>query len=61
MKLYLYVSKDEYELPMVIADTPSELAQAIGVSISAVHNGLSRFRANKLSRGQYKVVEVEDE
>lgn len=61
MKLYLYVSKDEYELPMAVADTPSKLAQKIGVSTHAVYNGISRFRANKHSKGQYRVVEVDED
>lgn len=61
MKLYLFVTKDEYELPMVIADTPSKLARKIGVSTHAVYNGISRFRANKHSKGRYRIVEVEDD
>ena len=68
MKLYMAVTPDEYELPMEIAETPSELARKVGVHRSSVSNAISRRKrgcqsrkSQKMTKYWYVTVEVEDE
>ena len=47
MNLYLYVTNDKYELPLAIADTPTELARMLGLKKNTIHELLSRERHGK--------------
>ena len=61
MKLYLKVTKDKYELPLAVADSPRELAKMIGVSPDTIFSALSHVKAGQVRNSTYKIVEVEDE
>ena len=41
MKIYMYVTKDEYELPIAVADTPRELARMLGTTANTVKSSIS--------------------
>lgn len=59
-KLYLYVTKDEYELPLVVEETATALAGKVGTTPDAVYSGISHeLRGGPRSR--FKKVEVEEE
>lgn len=57
--LYMMVSSDEYELPLAVADSPSELGRMVGTNprniIAAIYH--SKVRGNK---SKYRKVEVEE-
>lgn len=59
MKLYLYVTDDEYELPMFVADTQQELAEYKGVGINTVQALLSKQRHGKI-KSRCKEVVIDD-
>lgn len=62
MIIYMYVEKDEYELPLAIADSPKELAEICGVTRASVSSGVchdSKGRCN--SRFKRVIVEDNDE
>lgn len=59
MKLYIAVTKDEFEYTLASADTQKELAQMLGVSPSAVCRGIKRDKRG--GRSKYREIEVEDE
>lgn len=40
--VYIMITKDEFELPLAIAESAEELARIVGVSKIAVHSGASR-------------------
>lgn len=40
--VYIMVTKDEYELPLAIANSAEELARIVGATKIAVHSGASR-------------------
>lgn len=61
MRLYVYVSDDEYELPIAVGDTMRELAKLLGVSEASVRQAYYRKRKNKVQKSQYIIVEVEDD
>lgn len=68
MKLYMAVTPDEYELPMEIAETPSELARKVGVHRSSVSNAISRRKrgcqsrkSKRMTKYWFVTVEVDDD
>ena len=58
MTLYMKVTKDEYELPVAVADTKAELARMLGIKRDHVRSAFSH--AKKFKNPTYVVVEVED-
>lgn len=59
MNLYIYVTKDEYELPMAVADTAVELAKILGIKTSAIYCGISNEKAGRWP-SRYKKVVIDD-
>lgn len=59
MRLYLWVTKDKYELPLYVADKAVELAKVSGYSIESVYGLLSRYRLGKIKQSPFICVEVE--
>jgi hypothetical protein len=55
MKLYMKVTKDEYELPLIVEDSPTRLAERLGLKVNSVTSMISK------KRNGYVKVEVEDE
>lgn len=60
MKVYMRVTDDEYELPVAIADTQTELARMLGVNANTVISALSKVRRTG-SKSVYKEVQIDDE
>lgn len=50
MKLYLKTTKDKYEFPIAIADSPKELALMLGTNANVVKSAI----AHKI-RGWYRI------
>ena len=61
MKLYLRVTKDKYELPVAVADSPRELAKMCGVAKSGILSAISHEKSGRTHSSIYKLVEVEDD
>jgi len=61
MKLYLKVTKDKFELPEAVADSPVELSRMTGDSQNQINSGISSNQAGKTRFSRYRMVEVEDE
>jgi hypothetical protein len=55
MKLYMKVTKDEYELPLIVEDSPTRLAERLGLKVRSVTSMISR------KSGGFVKVEVDDE
>lgn len=55
MKLYMKVTKDEYELPLIVEDSPTKLAERLGLKVGSVTSMVSKNRSG------FVKVEVEDE
>ena len=55
MNIWMYVTDDEYELPMAVADTCAELAKLVGVTTNAIR--LDRYRA-RLNGNKSRFVKV---
>lgn len=54
-KLYMYTTKDDLELPLIVEEDPKVLAKKIGMSTNCLHSLISKKR-----RG-YKKVIIDDE
>ena len=59
MKLYMEITTDEYELPLAVADNPTDLARMLHVDRSSVWLCLHRNKGIKKSK--YIVVEIEED
>lgn len=59
MTLYMKVTRDEYELPVAVAETKAELARMLGIKREHVRTAFSH--AKKFKNPTYVVVEVDDE
>lgn len=57
-KLYLYVSKDKYELPEIVAYSMKELADTLGCKYSTVKSQLCRQRKGTVVT-RFKEVDIE--
>lgn len=59
MTFYIAVTPDEYELPVAVAESASELARMMGTSVNAINSWLSKSKRRHVKRPRYEKVEVE--
>lgn len=59
-RLYICVTRDKYELPLAVADTPEALAKMCGVSAGTVLSVISHAKQHKYV-SQYKRVVIDDD
>ena len=59
MTFYIAVTQDEYELPVAVAESVSELARMMGTSVNAINSWLSKSKRRHMKRPKYEKVEVE--
>ena len=60
MTLWLEVTQDELELPLVVADSAKELADLRNVKTKAIWIHHSRWLRGKIKRGKYRKVVIDD-
>lgn len=58
--LYMMVTDDELELPLVVADSAQELADIIGRSVNTIYSGISHEQHGRIKRSIYKKVEIKE-
>lgn len=57
--LYMVVTRDEYELPLIIAETVAEIARKTGHNIGTLYRAISQANGNCLIYGQKaKIIKV---
>lgn len=62
MKLYMMVTKDEYELPLGVYDSVDEMAEKWGLKRSTIITQLSRYKRKRVDYFiPYRQVNVEDD
>lgn len=59
MTIYMMVTDDELELPLVIADSAPELAKKIGKNVNTIYSGISHEKHGRIKSSIYKKVEIE--
>lgn len=60
-KLYMAVTKDQYELPIAVAGSAVELAKMVGTSADTVRSLISKNLYNGYKHSPYRRVEVDDD
>lgn len=58
--VYMKVTKDRFELPIVVADSAYELARLCGVNVSTIMHSVSTQSKRVIKNSQYKKVWVSD-
>lgn len=58
MYVYMLVSKDKYELPLVIADSAYELSRRIGVKEKTICSAICHHRKRPEGKCQYHKVDI---
>ena len=61
MTLYMKVTRDEYELPVAVAETKAELARMLGLSKANVRSTFAKVKKYGYKHSTYVVVEVDDD
>ena len=59
--LYMEVSNDELELPILIADSVKELAGMLGILPNSISRELSRYDNKAIPTCKYRRVTIEEE
>lgn len=59
--LWIEITLDEYELPVAVADTSSELSRMRGYSRHKVAQDVIRWKNGKMPKCKYRKVEVDDD
>lgn len=57
--IYMMVSNDKYELPILIADTVQELADMAGVSRKTISTHISRSKKGQVKKIRYLRIKKE--
>lgn len=58
-QVYIKVTKDKYELPIAVADSPMELAKICGTTSNAIRSGIYHEKKNG-KRSCFKKVILEE-
>ena len=58
--VYMKVTKDKFELPIVVVDSAYELARLCGVNVSTIMHSVSTQSKRIIKNSQYKRVWVSD-
>ena len=61
MKIFMEVTRDKYELPLIVADSSGKLAMQAGVKQSNVTSSIAKHAKGERKRCRFIMVEVEDE
>lgn len=58
-RLYMVVTKDEYEEPLAVAESMAELGRIIGVDKASICRGIQRHKRG--GKSKYRMIEVDDD
>lgn len=59
MCLYIKVTNDKYELPLAVADTPTELAAMTGDNINTIYTQVCRAKKGEKRYGFCRFLKIE--
>ena len=60
MILYMKVTRDEYELPLAVADSVEELSRMTGSTEGSIWSTLSHQKTGRIKSGSFKRIEIGD-
>lgn len=59
--VWIAVSQDEYELPIAVADSGTELAEILGIDKRTIFSTRSHYKDGTLKSCRYHKIEVDDD
>lgn len=59
MEVWMYVTKDKYELTLIVADTSAELARKLGIHPDRIRSALCHAR-QRGGKSRYVKVNIDD-
>lgn len=59
--LYMLVTEDEYELPLIVEESPSVLARKCGVTHCAIISLAMKVERGEIARSRYRRVKISDD
>ena len=60
-KIYMMVTRDEYELPILITDSIDELAEKTGKSKNSILSSISHYLSGRYPYSPYRRIEIEED
>ena len=60
MIVYAKVTRDEYELPIAIADSVPELAKITGATVNSIYTNITHQKRGQIKNGSYKRIDIGD-
>lgn len=60
-KLYLEITTDKYQLPVLVCDSPGELARCTGKAVNTINSLIWHTMHGDIVHPKYIVVELDDE
>ena len=61
MTLWLEVTQDDFELPLIVAHSAQELADKTGTNVNNIHKCVSRLKKGEIHRGRFVKVEISND
>lgn len=61
MTLWMEVTQDDLELPLIVAGSPQELADKVGTDVNNIYKSASRRRRGEAQKGRFVRVEIEED
>jgi hypothetical protein len=58
--LYMKVTLDEYELPLAVADTATELAKMLDIKVNTIYTTMSHYKAGFIKKSPFVKVEFDE-
>ena len=59
MRLYMWVSKDKYQLPLFVSEKVEEVARVSGRNIFTIYSSISKHKYGVVKNSQFLCVEVD--
>lgn len=59
--IWMEVTDDEYELPLAVANSATQLADMIGVRRNGIFEAMSKYKAGQQKTCRYRKVILEDD
>ena len=60
MTVYVLVSRDRYELPLLVTDTQEEMARILGVRANSIATTIYKQRVGLIKKSRYLCVEIDE-
>ena len=61
MTVYVLVSRDQYELPLLVTDTQEEMARILGVRANSIATHIYKHRKGLIKRSHFLSVKIDDD